>query len=683
MGTGNMVSIITGAALGPLLTCIFSVILGTYIYVIDHEHYPNRIFIYFMHAMALLTFLDFLQAIAPEETIALITAKLKYSYLILVPATFIHLSIALTDIKSIIKNKNLIYFTYIICLIFFLLSTFTDQIVEGVTREAGVYGTDNGSISPILILIAVIFLIIGLVILIITFRTSKNQNKRLQLKYIFVGMTITGIVFLSLDQIYPLITGIDLEGTIILTLPMFLFYGYSILKFKFLKHPKLVREKVMSVEPIDYDLESGYTYIIPETTAKKGFQLFLKTLNEGSYGICISLENPAIIRRKHGLKDTPIIWITNEETDEISVKPSEIATINDILKPFLEKATDSVILLLDYESITSGVNIENHSKILNLSKTFFETINKSNSKFIISVKPTSINPKNRSDIIKTKTPLLEFSRLAAFVFEEICNNVLQFLFRNNYVRSEEVQGHLNNLAKKDPFFKKLIYRKTSNPVTLDSKLRFSNILVGQRLSKQVLIDKIKLFISEFEAIETAIDLSVIVEDSIVTYGLSKNEFMLHLGDTYLLPGIDSKKGFEIFSEFVNKDFRGLCITKSNPKKVIRKYSLFKKDLKLFWLTDIGGSSKDILPPKLEHILSALEEFLSKRKENKIILIDGIEYLIFYSGDIFDAVLGFLRRLADRVSETNAILLIPLDPKALSEQRMSLLTRSGIEIYKVN
>ena len=198
-----------------------------------------------------------------------------------------------------------------------------------------------------------------------------------------------------------------------------------------------------------------------------------------------------------------------------------------------------------------------------------------------------------------------------------------------------------------------------------------------------MIDKIKLFISEFENIETALNLNAIAMDSISKYGLSKNEFLLHPGDAYIIPEADANKSFEIFSEFATKDFNGLCITKSNPKKVRRKYGLVSKDLKLFWLTDISESKKNVLPPKLEHILSAIEEFLvSKKKtdEKKVILLDGIEYLITYSGDNFDSVLGFLRQVVDRISETNALILIPINTSIVSEERIGLLTRSGMEIY---
>ena len=169
-------------------------------------------------------------------------------------------------------------------------------------------------------------------------------------------------------------------------------------------------------------------------------------------------------------------------------------------------------------------------------------------------------------------------------------------------------------------------------------------------------------------------------NSITKYGLSRNEFQLHYGDSYIIPEQNAHNSFEIFSEFTAKDYNGLCITKSNPKKLKRKYNLVKKSVKILWLTDFAESKQDILPPKLEHILSAIEEFLAKGHGKKIILLDGIEYLISYSGDNFDSVLGFLRQTTDRVSETNALIIIPMNTGIINDERIGLLTRSGMELY---
>jgi hypothetical protein len=680
-----MNSIITEAALPPIITCIFSVMLGTYIYVLDHEHSSNKIFIIFMNAIALLTFLDFSQAISSNENIALSIAKIKYAYLLIIPTLFVHLSYYLSDNKKIIKSLKYIYILYLISVIFFIISISTNLIVRGVTLESGIYSTDDSLFQYILLLFAIIYLVIGFAFLIITFKSTINNNKRIQLKYIFYGMAITTILFFSVSQLIPIFVGFEFEGSLLFTLPMFISYAYAILKYKLMSEVELVTEDI-PFTPIDYDIEPGFTYIIPEAMPKVGFQLFAKTVKSGAHGICITMNDPSGIRDKYGLRKTPIIWITkdepheNQNTNDILVKPKEIATIGEILNPFLNKSQESVILLIDDKAITSGITLRDHKKILDLSKSFFDTVVTANSSFIISVSPKSISQERKMPIIKTRTPLLEFNRLSALVFEEITNDIVRFLIRNGYLKPEKVHVHLANLRKNDIFFKNINYRRSVNSTSSSDGIRISSFIEVRKLSKQIMIDKLKLFITEFEKIETAIDMNSLVQKAINKYGLSKSEFQLHYGDTYLIPQPDTRRSYEIFVEFVSKDYKGLCITKSNPQKINRKYSMENKGVRLFWLTDISSKKDYVLPPKLEHILSAIEDFIKSTHEKKIIILDGIEYLIFYSGDIFDAVLGFLRRLTDRVSETNTLVLIPVDPKALSEQRISLLNRSGIEIY---
>ena len=50
--------------------------------------------------------------------------------------------------------------------------------------------------------------------------------------------------------------------------------------------------------------------------------------------------------------------------------------------------------------------------------------------------------------------------------------------------------------------------------------------------------------------------------------------------------------------------------------------------------------------------------------NKIILINNI----------FNLILRFLRRLIDKISETESILLIGVSPRAINEQELKLLER---------
>jgi len=654
-----------------IVVCIWAITLGSYILYIDRGPAINKVFIGFMFAFSAMTFLDVLQHPITSSTVALIIAKTKYGFMAIIATLFLHFSILIGDFEFTPNTKLKLLLMYIPSIILFALM-FTPYIVADVDSSLDTVPGHYYLLLLVYIFVAVAF---GLVVQVSSYFKARDSIKKKQLQMIFTGMGITAIATFIFFGI------LHLPGSVIFTVPMFFFFAYAIVKYKLLKIPQLVQEPDITSEPIEYEIEPGFTYIIPEHEPKLGFQLFAKTLKEGAHGICITMRNPDFIRKKYGLRKTPIVTITNRKYDELSVRPEEIASIRNLLRPYFQDPEKSVIFLIDDKTITSNVNTEDHSKILELSKTVFDTIEKSNSRFIISVSPRSISPKKRMPIIKTKAPLLEFTRLTAFIFEEICNNILQFLIRNGYLKTEKIPAHFSNLSKKDPFFKNVSYRASLNPITTNSEIRLTNILEAQRLSKQIFIDKIKLFLSEFENIDTATNLNSIVMNSITKYGLSKNEFQLHLGDSYIIPEEEPHKSYEIFSEFTSKDYKGLCITKSNPKKIKRKYALSKRGIKTYWLTELSESSQDILPPKLEHILSAIEEFLAKGHDKKIVILDGVEYLISFSGDNFDSVLGFLRQTTDRISESNALILIPLNMKILSEERIGYLTRSGMELYK--
>jgi two-component system cell cycle response regulator len=92
---------------------------------------------------------------------------------------------------------------------------------------------------------------------------------------------------------------------------------------------------------------------------------------------------------------------------------------------------------------------------------------------------------------------------------------------------------------------------------------------------------------------------------------------------------------------------------------------------MLWLTDRESSKEPTISPSLESMIYVVEEFIDKN-EQPVILLDGMEYLI--SNNSFNPVLRFIRRLIDKISETNTILIIGVSPKAINEQELKLLER---------
>lgn len=147
------------------------------------------------------------------------------------------------------------------------------------------------------------------------------------------------------------------------------------------------------------------------------------------------------------------------------------------------------------------------------------------------------------------------------------------------------------------------------------------------------------------------------------------ERVLKPGAAYLVKEERPADCFRLFAKAASSGDGGLLITRSNPKRVREKFDLGA--VRILWLTDRESTSEDTIPPVLERIIYEIEEFMKKGSRGAV-LIDGIEYLV--SNNSFDAVLKFLRRLIDHVSETRFTFLLSLSPATMKEQEVKILER---------
>ncbi len=118
--------------------------------------------------------------------------------------------------------------------------------------------------------------------------------------------------------------------------------------------------------------------------------------------------------------------------------------------------------------------------------------------------------------------------------------------------------------------------------------------------------------------------------------------------------------------------QGLCFTMHSPVDIRLKYTL--QTTPIFWISNRGHRS--ISPTSLELIADTINRFL-KQSKNPIILLDGIEYLIFANGSA--PVLRFIRDIEELTILQNAILILPVNPAALEEKELALIERNMKEI----
>lgn len=118
----------------------------------------------------------------------------------------------------------------------------------------------------------------------------------------------------------------------------------------------------------------------------------------------------------------------------------------------------------------------------------------------------------------------------------------------------------------------------------------------------------------------------------------------------------------------NTRSQGLCFTLRSPIETRLKYAL--QTTPIFWISNHGP--ENVSPVDLEIIADIMSKFL-KQSKNPVILIDGIEYLIFENG--YSPVLRFLKDTAEAMVLKNAIMILPVNQTAIEPKELALMQRS--------
>lgn len=141
------------------------------------------------------------------------------------------------------------------------------------------------------------------------------------------------------------------------------------------------------------------------------------------------------------------------------------------------------------------------------------------------------------------------------------------------------------------------------------------------------------------------------------------------GRSYLIEEDRPANVFRLCREAMEEGNSSFLVTRTNPKRMRDLFDLGQAEI--VWLTDRDSATEETIPPTLERIIYIIENFI-RGQEKGCVVLDGLEYLI--SNNNFDAVLRFLRRLIDEMSESSSFLLLSVSPKTLREQELKILER---------
>lgn len=136
---------------------------------------------------------------------------------------------------------------------------------------------------------------------------------------------------------------------------------------------------------------------------------------------------------------------------------------------------------------------------------------------------------------------------------------------------------------------------------------------------------------------------------------------------YLFPS--KSKAFNFFLNLIDK-YPGIILSRDSPITIKGKYTLLK-DIPIYWITKIEAPDS-IHPSRLPFILHSLVEFMKKEGKPKVIMIDGIEYLVMEND--FESVFKMLATLKDHALLTKSFIVVVIEKNVFSPQQIALLKK---------
>jgi hypothetical protein len=142
---------------------------------------------------------------------------------------------------------------------------------------------------------------------------------------------------------------------------------------------------------------------------------------------------------------------------------------------------------------------------------------------------------------------------------------------------------------------------------------------------------------------------------------------------YLVREPKAERVFSLFSDLLQTNARGLCITRIHPDDLRSRYPI--EGAGFIWLSkSAGGTAKGMAvaePSALVDIATAISDFASDGG-NAAVVLEGLEYMISQNG--FASIMRFLQKVNEKITLNDSYLLISANPAAMKEQEYRLLAK---------
>lgn len=148
---------------------------------------------------------------------------------------------------------------------------------------------------------------------------------------------------------------------------------------------------------------------------------------------------------------------------------------------------------------------------------------------------------------------------------------------------------------------------------------------------------------------------------------------------YIIYSRNKNMVFHILKILSLKGKRTLCITRTFPKKIIKRFGIDDQVCKILWLTKENVNEGAIRPTDLEKLSHEIKYFLDTGTQSTVIF-EGLEYLTTHNK--FESVLKLIQSITDRIAMRDGVLLVPIDKGAIGKDRVRMLEREFDDVIEV-
>lgn len=436
---------------------------------------------------------------------------------------------------------------------------------------------------------------------------------------------------------------------------------------------KPVMEEARATLPT-YDLETGKIYVAPE----KAYEVFADMVLHGVEGLCITHQAPEEVRRKWGLKETPIIRLSDEKGSDRYISPRNFPLLFMTVKSFVDSSKNSIVLIDSMEQLMREDEKAVPEREL-LDFVYHMEILGRKTRLVLAERPEFVHALLPAPVNETKELLFTLGPLSVYLFRLFSETMLSRLAVET---RDAVVEEVNAQLEAGSFFEPQWLQKTCALEAEDEESAgcepdmrdaartgsFLKIGAGPALNRRGFFMAVRRLAKIIKKHDPAFNLTKSVADLMKSYGRSPYEISLLPATTYVLEEEKPQKSLQLFSELVSHGMDGLCISRYNPEILGERYSVPEETV--IWLTQKSEPGyKTVDPTNFPRLSGMISDFL-ETASYPVVILEGLGYLITQSN--YETVLRFIQSQRDEIALKNAIMLVHIDPLSLDTKELHRL-----------